>query len=87
MCFTFKCMSKGVSFLGCNGTETQVFSLDVGGWMTCVSPLKIPSEKTIIALIMVSLFVEMNTSTCGCKIFINKNTQLLIRYSRLFCCL
>lgn len=56
-------MSTGLSLGGRNGTEIKVFNFDGGGWITKVSPVKIPSPKTITALMIVLLLVAMNTST------------------------
>lgn len=60
-------MSMGISFGKTIGTDNSEFNFEDGGCTTFVSPLKIPSAKTITALIIVLLFVETEISTCGWK--------------------
>lgn len=59
------CISTGVSLGGYNGTHKLFDSLASGGCTTRVSPLNIPSANTITALIIVSLLVDTDISTCG----------------------
>lgn len=59
------CISTGVSLGGYNGTDKLFDSFTSGGCTTRVSPLNIPSANTITALIIVSLLVDTDISTCG----------------------
>lgn len=55
-------MSNAVSLGGTSGTFRVVVTWSLRGWMTSVSPSKIPSAKTVTARMIVKLFVDNSSS-------------------------